>query len=53
MYREEPGGTGVDRDYPLFRYCLAARQIELSMGNSARLTGELGERIAAEFLESA
>ncbi len=47
------GGTGVDRDYPLFRYCLAARQIELSMGNSARLTGELGERIAAEFLESA
>jgi alkylation response protein AidB-like acyl-CoA dehydrogenase len=47
------GGTGVDRDYPLFRYCLAARQIELSMGNSASLTGELGERIAAEFLQSA
>ena len=47
------GGTGVDRDYPLFRYCLASRQIELSMGNSARLTGELGERIAAEFLATA
>lgn len=47
------GGTGVDRDYPLFRYCLAARQIELSMGNSARLTGELGEQIAREFLQSA
>ncbi|AQA17675.1 hypothetical protein BST95_04910 [Halioglobus japonicus] len=44
------GGTGVDRDYPLFRYCLQARQIELSMGNSAQLTGQLGEEIAREFL---
>ena len=47
------GGTGVDRDYPLFRYCLAARQIELSAGNSAQLTGELGESIAAEYLAQA
>ncbi|QFU77278.1 acyl-CoA dehydrogenase [Halioglobus maricola] len=44
------GGTGVDRDYPLFRYCLQARQIELSMGNSAQLTGQLGEEIAREYL---
>ncbi len=44
------GGTGVDRDYPLFRYCLAARQVELSTGSSARLTGELGQEIAAEYL---
>ncbi|NND66213.1 MAG: acyl-CoA/acyl-ACP dehydrogenase [Halioglobus sp.] len=44
------GGTGVDRDYPLFRYCLAARQVELSAGNSASLTGELGGRIAAQYL---
>ena len=47
------GGTGVDRDYPLFRYCLHARQIELSMGNTAQLTGQLGSAIAAEYLAAA
>lgn len=47
------GGTGVDRDYILWRYCLMARQIELSLGNSARLTGELGESIAREYLTAA
>jgi len=47
------GGTGVDRDYPLFRYCLMARQIELSAGNSARITGELGGNIAREYLATA
>ncbi|NQX88093.1 MAG: acyl-CoA/acyl-ACP dehydrogenase [Halioglobus sp.] len=47
------GGTGVDRDYPLFRYCQWARQIELSAGSSARLTGELGESICKEYLASA
>lgn len=30
------GGTGVDRDYVLFRYCELARQIELTAGSSAR-----------------
>ena len=44
------GGTGVDRDYPLYRYCLWARQIELTAGSSARLTGELGTRISATYL---
>lgn len=44
------GGTGVDRDYPLFRYCLQARQIELSNGTSASLTGELGQAIATRYL---
>lgn len=44
------GGTGVDRDYPLHRYCLLARQIEMSLGNSARLTAQLGSQIAAEYL---
>ena len=44
------GGTGVDRDYPLYRYCLMARQVELSMGTTAQMTGELGEQICAEFL---
>jgi alkylation response protein AidB-like acyl-CoA dehydrogenase len=47
------GGAGVDRDYPLFRYCLWARQLELSAGNSAQLTGELGQDIAREYLRSA
>lgn len=44
------GGVGIDRDYPLFRYCLWARQIELSCGNSSALIQALGNRIAADFL---
>ncbi len=43
------GGAGVDRDYPLFRFCLQARQVELTAGSSARLTAELGQRIAAAY----
>jgi alkylation response protein AidB-like acyl-CoA dehydrogenase len=43
------GGTGVDRDYPLHRYCLWARQIELSAGNTAQLTAQLGRTIGASF----
>ena len=43
------GGIGVDRDYPLFRYCLWARQIELSCGSSAETLSRLGETIAADF----
>lgn len=47
------GGTGVDRDYPLFRYCQWARQIELTAGSSAQLTGELGQAICDEYLSQA
>ena len=47
------GGTGVDRDYPLFRYCQWARQIELTSGSSAQLTGDLGQTICAEYLSKA
>jgi len=47
------GGTGVDRDYPLFRYSLMARQIELSCGTSAQLTAELGQSICEEYLSQA
>ena len=43
------GGIGVDRDYPLFRYCLWARQVELSCGSSAQLMAALGEDIATGF----
>jgi alkylation response protein AidB-like acyl-CoA dehydrogenase len=41
------GGTGVDRDYPLHRFCLQARQIELSAGSSAQMTARLGQSIGA------
>ncbi|MEZ5570411.1 MAG: acyl-CoA dehydrogenase family protein [Halioglobus sp.] len=44
------GGTGVDRDYVLFRYCELARQIELTAGSSAQLTGELGQEICTQYL---
>lgn len=47
------GGTGVDRSYPLFRYCELARQIELTAGSSAQLMGELGQDICAEYLAKA
>ncbi len=43
------GGMGVDRDYPLFRYCLWARQIELTVGGSASNLAALGASIAEEF----
>jgi alkylation response protein AidB-like acyl-CoA dehydrogenase len=41
------GGTGIDRDYPLWRLCLWARHNELMLGGSARQVAALGQRIAA------
>ncbi len=41
------GGTGIDRDYPLWRYCLFARANELALGGSACHLSTLGEIIAA------
>ncbi|MCX2982587.1 acyl-CoA dehydrogenase [Halieaceae bacterium IMCC14734] len=41
------GGTGIDRDYPLWRYCLWARHNEMMLGGSARQLAALGARIAA------
>ena len=40
------GGTGIDKDYALWRYCLWARQIEMIMGSSTALLARLGVRIA-------
>lgn len=40
------GGFGIDRDYSLWRYCLWARQVEMSLGSSAQRLAVLGERIA-------
>lgn len=41
------GGTGIDQDYPLWRYCLWARHNELALGGSARQLAKLGAQIAA------
>lgn len=41
------GGMGIDRDYPLWRYCLWARHNEMMLGASAQQLAALGERIAA------
>jgi alkylation response protein AidB-like acyl-CoA dehydrogenase len=43
------GGIGVDRDYPLFRYCLWAKQLELTLGGGKTYLTELGDAIADEF----
>ncbi|ROS05295.1 alkylation response protein AidB-like acyl-CoA dehydrogenase [Sinobacterium caligoides] len=40
------GGIGIDKDYPLWRYCLWARHIELTLGSSASTLAKLGEKIA-------
>ncbi len=40
------GGTGVDKDYPLWRYCKLMRHIEFVMGSSQQHLADLGDRIA-------
>jgi 3-oxocholest-4-en-26-oyl-CoA dehydrogenase beta subunit len=40
------GGIGVDVDYPVHRYYLWARQIELTLGSSASTLAAIGERLA-------
>jgi 3-oxocholest-4-en-26-oyl-CoA dehydrogenase beta subunit len=40
------GGIGVDVDYPIHRYYLWARLIELSLGPAAAQLAALGERVA-------
>jgi alkylation response protein AidB-like acyl-CoA dehydrogenase len=42
------GGVGVDRDYPLHRYYLWAKQLELSLGGAARQLQALGRLLADE-----
>jgi alkylation response protein AidB-like acyl-CoA dehydrogenase len=41
------GGTGIDRDYPLWRYCTWLRYNEMALGSSAKTLAKLGKRIAA------
>jgi alkylation response protein AidB-like acyl-CoA dehydrogenase len=40
------GGIGVDVDYPVHRYYLWSRQIELTLGSSAAHLAALGDRMA-------
>ncbi len=40
------GGMGVDRDYPLWRYCLWAKQNELMLGSTTWHLERLGDAIA-------
>ena len=41
------GGMGVDRDYPLHRYYLWAKHLELMLGSGTRQLTRLGQLIAA------
>jgi alkylation response protein AidB-like acyl-CoA dehydrogenase len=40
------GGMGVDCDYPLFRYSLLARQLELTLGGANQMLARLGSYLA-------
>jgi alkylation response protein AidB-like acyl-CoA dehydrogenase len=40
------GGVGVDRDYPLHRSFLLAKELELQLGGATQQLGELGRLIA-------
>ena len=42
------GGTGVDRDYPLHRYFLMAKEIELQLGGASQHLLDLGRRLATQ-----
>ena len=42
------GGVGVDRDYPLHRYFLRTKQIELTLGGATDQLRRLGSLLASE-----
>ena len=42
------GGVGVDREYPLHRYYVHARQLELTLGGGEQQLRRLGRLIAAD-----
>jgi len=44
------GGTGIDRDYHLFRYCLWAKQLELSFGHAKIHLAKLADSIENKYL---
>jgi alkylation response protein AidB-like acyl-CoA dehydrogenase len=40
------GGVGVDVEYPLHRYTLASKQLELTLGGASQHLARLGDRMA-------
>lgn len=46
------GGAGIDRDYPLFRYCLWAKYLELALGNSRVHLACLSDRLAEKYINA-
>ncbi|MEY2588309.1 MAG: 3-oxocholest-4-en-26-oyl-CoA dehydrogenase beta subunit [Acidimicrobiaceae bacterium] len=46
------GGIGVDRDYPLHRYYVWAKQLELTLGGGSRHLRELGKLLADESVDA-
>jgi 3-oxocholest-4-en-26-oyl-CoA dehydrogenase beta subunit len=44
------GGMGVDRDYPLHRYYIWAKHLELTLGSGTRQLTRLGQLLAAQPL---
>lgn len=47
------GGAGIDRDYLLFRYCLWAKQLELSLGCSKKHIETIADRLERKYLSAA
>jgi alkylation response protein AidB-like acyl-CoA dehydrogenase len=41
------GGMGFDVEYPLYRYYLRSKQIELTLGNASEQIAKLGRQLAA------
>ncbi len=46
------GGIGIDVDYPLHRYYLWAKQIELTLGSAPVQLTRIGERLAREPVDA-
>lgn len=46
------GGMGIDRDYHLFRYCLWAKQLEMTLGHSKLHLEVLGDRLAKKYINA-
>jgi 3-oxocholest-4-en-26-oyl-CoA dehydrogenase beta subunit len=44
------GGVGVDRSYPLHRYFLAARQLELTLGGATANLPRVGAVMADQVV---
>lgn len=44
------GGAGIDKDYHLFRYCLWAKQLELSLGSTRVHLAKVADSVEAKYL---